>query len=338
MKTTTQTAYGILGVEQSATEKEIQKAFRRLAKSVHPDINKADDAHEKFQDIQEAYDLLSDPESRKRYDEHLKHGDTSFDPELYNKMFSAFKHQNAATQRPLNGEDIEVTLQVTATQILTSHKAELTLDRHEVCDKCEGGRFQTKTHNCKECNGVGSFPKEMRTPFGKIESSITCKACSGTGKQQAVECDGCHAEGRTKKKVSKEVVIPSKLRFGDIISYLGEGHKGINGGKNGNLKVTLEQSPYDKMSVKYDVDLHERKEVSLVDALSLESYKIQAPDGSELEVNLKSSLSNGVVQSFPEQGFYKNDTNRGTYNVEFVLAMPDIDEIKRKRIVDLLEG
>lgn len=329
--------YDILGIDPKADEEEIRKAFRRLARSLHPDINKADDANEKFQEVQEAYEILSDVALREKYDERLSAGDRSFDKVAVEDVFQMFFGQKWKPQESINGEHIEAILEVTAEQLLRGATMKIQLNKKRTCTDCEGfGNVRSKAV-CPECKGEGGHKIEKRTPFGNINTTQKCVVCSGSGRKESVPCMTCASEGVLPHKEEFEFQLDPTALFGDKMSFKYKGHAGYGGGKTGDLCITLEQSPYDKVEVMYETDLREQRVVPLQSFLDESVYKIIFPDGSEDEMQLTIENQGNNHLVFPEKGLFNKNGNRGTYNLNLTVGLPELSKKQRNLILKALE-
>lgn len=251
--------YEVLGVSKTATDEEIKRAFRKLAKTYHPD-NKQTGDETKFKEVGEAYAILSDPTKRKQYDqfghaaftnngganysgfsaEDIDLGDILND--LFGGGFSGFHSFSGFgggssrnnSKRPRKGEDSLVNINLTFEEAAFGCKKTITLDLNETCDKCHGaGGFKENT--CKTCGGRGRIITEQNTFLGRIQTEVTCNACGGAGKVYEEVCDACNGRGNVRKKKEIEVTIPEGVDTGYQLRISGKGSAGANGGPNGDI-------------------------------------------------------------------------------------------------------
>lgn len=332
------TLYDILGVQPTASTKEIQKAYRGLSKRLHPDVNDASDAAEQFAELKEAYEVLGSEEWRAKYDEKLKSGEGSLrDPATFHDAFAAFFGRERGDSRPIRGEDIEMTLEVKAADILRSAVQKVKLTRSVTCETCIGsGRVEQKG-KCKTCAGKGGTMIEKRTPFGSLKTRQECPDCNGTGKETSAECPDCSGRGMISKSEPFEFELSPLSRFGKSLVFKHKGQAGIDGGETGDLRILLKQAAFDPLAVKYDVDLHERKRIPLHTVLLGNPYEIRFPDGELTEIELAEQLNNGNTLVFPERGLCDDTGKRGFYNLEVVVDFPELTRFQRNAMLSVLE-
>ncbi|MBE6550704.1 MAG: molecular chaperone DnaJ [Ruminococcaceae bacterium] len=249
--------YEVLGVQKGASEDEIKKAYRKLAKQYHPDVNPGNqEAEVKFKEINEAYSILSDSDMRSKYDAY---GHAGVDPNYgdgFGGGFSGFGgidldmsdlfgtlFGNGQTRRnaPVRGSDIETTLSITFEEAAFGCKKEIAFSRIDKCSKCSGtGAAEgTTAETCTKCAGTGQIKVQQRTPLGMMSSSRTCDACNGSGKIIKNPCPQCSGNGRERKQKKLEVSIPAGIDDGQKIVLKGQGNAGQRGGSAGDLYVHI---------------------------------------------------------------------------------------------------
>lgn len=246
--------YDVLGVERGAGPDEIKKAYRRLARQYHPDLNKASDAEMKFKEINEAYEVLSDTDKRAMYDRfgHQAVGGAAggYDPfggfgsgDIFSTIFDAFMNQGqqrgGAGQSALRGADLRYHLQVEFEEAIFGTEKEISFQRPEVCPTCHGNGAEPGTDliKCPKCNGQGEI--RTRAPIFNMLTVVTCDQCGGTGKTVAVPCHTCKGEGRTRMTRKVKVTVPPGVDTGLQLRLRGEGEAGLRGGPPGDLLVAL---------------------------------------------------------------------------------------------------
>lgn len=261
--------YEVLGVSKTATDEEIKRAFRKLAKQYHPDINKEPGAEEKFKEIGEAYAVLSDANKRRQYDQFghaafqnggssgggagfqgFNMGDIDLEDILGDlfgggfRGFSGFGGSSRASSRPSKGEDIRVVLNLTFEEAAFGCEKDVKLNLTSECSRCKGkGGFNEKT--CRTCGGAGKVLEQAQTIFGYMQTQKTCPDCKGRGKTYETTCDECHGKGVVEKVKTLTVTIPEGVDEGYQLRLSGKGNAGLNGGPNGDvfLEFKIKEHP-----------------------------------------------------------------------------------------------
>ena len=237
--------YEVLGVDKNASEDEIKRAYKKLARKYHPDMNPGDkEAEEKFKEINEANEVLSDPEKKARYDQF---GFAGTDPNYGAGQGGGFGGQQQRRNGPQRGESIRVSVSLSFTEAAFGCEKELTVERMEQCATCKGSGCApgTTPEVCPECHGSGVVQTRRQTPMGVFASSNPCRKCGGTGRIIHQPCPDCHGGGLTRKRKTIKVSIPAGIDHGQTISLRGQGHAGKNGGPAGDLLVTVMVQPHD---------------------------------------------------------------------------------------------
>jgi molecular chaperone DnaJ len=258
--TTPRDPYEVLGVPRDADEGQIKKAFRRLARELHPDVNAHDpDAEEKFKDAAEAYEILNDPERRATYDryghEGLRSGGMGPNFEGFGSisdLFDAFFGGGlggfaggAARTGPAQGADVAVRTEVTLAQAATGAEVELSFEAVEPCERCHGNGAEpgTPIATCGRCGGAGVLQAVTRSPFGQVMRTVTCDVCGGDGRVAQTPCQRCDGRGREVRRRTLRVDVPAGIADGQRIRLTGRGHAGERGGPPGDLYVLVAVRP-----------------------------------------------------------------------------------------------
>ena len=250
--------YEVLGVERTAPEPEIKKAFRRLARELHPDVNRHDpEAEQKFKQAAEAYEVLSDGERRRTYDAYGHDGLRSggWAPRSaglgnFEDVLSALFGRGDSPlgdifgfggSGPAGGGDIGVRVSVTLAEVVTGAQRQVRFDAVSVCESCRGNGAQpgTPIRTCETCGGAGQVREMRRTPFGQMVSARACSTCGGDGRVAESPCGECRGEGRTVRERTWDVDVPSGIESGQRIRIAGRGHAGEPGGRTGDLYVQV---------------------------------------------------------------------------------------------------
>lgn len=258
--------YEVLGIDKNADEQTIKKAYRKMVKEHHPDVNPDDPkAEEKFKEINEAYEVLRDSEKRARYDQY---GHAGMDPnmgggfggfdfgggfggfdfgDIFGNIFGGGGHSSSARRNmPQQGEDLRAHVVVSFEEAAFGCKKEISYNRIEVCDECNGSGAKkgTSAETCKACGGTGQVRVTQRTPFGMVQTSKTCEACGGKGKTIKNPCTNCRGTGYVRVKKTLEVTVPAGIDDGQRIVLQKQGNAGKNGGDYGDLYVTVSVRPH----------------------------------------------------------------------------------------------
>jgi molecular chaperone DnaJ len=249
--------YEVLGVQRNASPEEIKKAFRRLARQYHPDVNKSEDAADKFKEINEAYEVLSNEQKRAMYDRfgHNMPGGAGmgFDPfdfaggDPFSTIFDTFfgGGMGGRSQRgPQRGADLRYNLRITFEEAIFGCEKEITFHRLEICNSCGGNGAEpgTEPSKCPKCNGTGEV--RQRSPLFNMVTVTTCDYCGGTGLIIPIPCRACRGDGRLRQSRTITVKVPAGVDGNSQIRISGEGESGPRGGPHGNLYVTLDVQPH----------------------------------------------------------------------------------------------
>lgn len=303
--------YEVLGVEKSASEDELKKAYRSLAKKYHPDLHPGDaEAEARFKEVNEAYEVLSDADKRAKYDQF---GFAAFDPsgfqssaegfggfaDILNDLFGGgfggfggfgdiFGGRQANPNAPQRGESIRLSTTILFEEAAFGCTKEISVPRIEDCESCHGSGCAAGTtpEICSNCGGTGSVRTTQRTPFGMMSSTAACPNCGGKGKIIHQPCPDCRGKGKVRRQRKVNVKIPAGIDHGQTISLRGQGHSGTNGGSAGDLLITVEVRRH---------EIFERDGSSIL--LTMPISITQAALGAELEVP---TLDGKVKYDLPE--------------------------------------
>ena len=262
--------YEVLGVSKGASEDEIKKAYKKLARKYHPDMNPGDkEAEEKFKEVNEANEVLSDPEKKARYDQF---GFAGVDPsygagaggagggfgggfdfgdlgDIFGSFFGGGFGSGGQTRRngPQRGESIRASVAVTFLEAAHGCEKDVTIERSEQCPTCKGNGCApgTTPEICPDCHGSGMVQVQQRTPMGVFASSRPCQRCRGTGKIIHQPCADCGGSGAVRRRKPIKVTIPAGIDHGQTISLRGQGNAGKNGGPAGDLLITVMVRPHE---------------------------------------------------------------------------------------------
>ncbi|MBP1156356.1 MULTISPECIES: molecular chaperone DnaJ [unclassified Paenibacillus] len=249
--------YEVLGVGKEASPEDLKKAYRKLARQYHPDVNKEADAESKFKEAKEAYDVLSDDQKKAQYDRfgHVDPnqgmgGGGGQDFGGFGDIFDMFfggGGQRRNPNAPQRGNDLQYTLTIEFKEAVFGKKIDIHIPRTETCETCEGSgaKSGTKPQTCGVCHGSGQQEVVQNTAFGRIVNRRVCSACQGQGKIIKDKCSTCHGSGKVKKQRTINLNIPAGVDDGAQLRVTGEGESGTRGGPSGDLYVVIRVKPHD---------------------------------------------------------------------------------------------
>ncbi len=350
--------YEVLGVNRDAGDTEIKSAFRKAAKQYHPDLHPGDkEAEQKFKDINEAYEVLSDEKKRAQYDQF---GHAAFDPSAataggygggfggFEDIFSAFTGGfgfgggfNQSRNGPMQGRDLRYNLTISFEEAAFGVKKEILVPREENCATCggTGAKPGTSPVQCAACGGSGQVRVQQNTVFGSFSTVRTCEACNGTGKIIQEACQDCKGRGRVNKSKRIAVSVPAGIDNGQTLNMRAEGEAGLRGGPAGDLYITITVKPH-KLFTRKGTDLYIDMDVPMTVAVL--GGEIQVPT---LKGNVKYTVPEGTQPGttfrLKEQGVPRlNSNTRGDLFVRTNVSIPrrlsDEQREMVKRLADSL--
>ena len=355
--TTKQDYYELLGVARKATQKEIREAYRKLARKYHPDLNPGDkSAEEKFKQIQEAYDVLSDTKKRQMYDQfgfdaerrsavppeqdpgvHFDFGGFDFGGSSgtnFRDLFSQFFRGGAAgTGAPQEepGSDLEYGIQINFWEAVRGTVKKLTISRLETCTACNGTGAVGPAQNCEACGGTGHVAQTS----GRMRFNVACTRCGGTGRVQAM-CRACGGEGRVRRAETIEVRIPAGVQTGSRVRVPGHGNAGTHGAPPGDLYIITEVKPHPYFDRRGD-DLYTIVPITVTEAALGAKIEVPTLDGRSL-LRVPPGTSSGQKLRLREKGVpsVRQPGKRGDLYVELQVMVPKpIDERVRNLLREL---
>ena len=347
--------YELLGVSRDASPDEIKKAYRTLARRLHPDANPGDDAaEEKFKQVAQAYEVLSDPEARARYDRFGEAGvggaggaGDFFSGGGLGDIFDAFFGgspfgASRGPSGPPRGQDLEVVADITLENAVFGTTLPVTVRTAVSCDDCDGsGAGQgTKPVTCVECSGTGQVQRVRQSLLGQMISSQACQRCRGYGQVIPTPCSSCSGEGRVVTDKTYQVDVPAGVDTGSTLRLTGRGASGPRGGGSGDLYVHLRVAPHDVFS-RDGSDLVAEVEISYPQACLGTSIEIETLDGTETLV-VPPGTPGGRVFTLPRRGVPRlQGRGRGDLRVVVVIEVPTSlteDESKLLRQLAAVQG
>lgn len=285
--------YEVLGVNKGTSENDIKKAYRKLARQYHPDVNPNNkEAEEKFKEATEAYDVLTDSEKRSRYDQF---GHAGTDPngfgggdygggfgDIFDMFFGGGGGFGGATRRngPQRGSDLRYDISITFEEAAFGVEKEIEIPRYETCDSCVGSGAEPGTHarTCSTCNGRGQVTQTQKTPLGHFQTVKTCPSCNGEGKVVETPCKKCNGQGKIRRRKKLKVNIPAGVDTGSRLRMSGEGEGGTKGGPPGDLYIFIEVKPH-KIFTREDNDVYMELPISFVQAALGAEVQVPTLDG-----------------------------------------------------------
>ena len=340
--------YEVLGVGKDADAKEIKKAYRKLAMKYHPDKNPGDkDAEEKFKEINEAYEVLSDEEKRSTYD-RFGHdglngqggfgggqgfggfGGSGFGgfEDIFGDIFGSsfgggFGSSSSRRRGPKRGADIRQSVTISFEDAAFGKKIKVKINRSEECEECHGSgaRPGTSKKTCPTCHGSGTVQSVQRTPFGNIASQRTCSTCDGEGEINESPCNKCHGKGSVRKTKTIEVDIPAGIDDGQMIKLSGQGEVGEKGGPRGDLYIVVNVQKHE-IFTREGYDVYIEMPIRFTQAALGDKLEVPTLDG-KVSYNLPEGTQTGTVFRLREKGIPKLRSNsRGDQYVKVIIDTP----------------
>jgi len=342
--------YDLLGVGRDADADTLKRAYRRLARQYHPDINKEAGAEDRFKEIGRAYEVLSDPQTRARYDQFGEAGlggaagapdmgDMGGFADLFETFFQGFGGPGGSAggrprrRGPQQGDDLRYDLTIDFDQAVFGQEREIKIPHLETCDVCDGSGAKAGSGptTCGTCGGAGQVRRATRTPFGNFTQVAECPTCGGTGQVIADPCSSCSGRGVREVRKKLRINIPAGVDTGTRLRVSGEGNAGLRGGPAGDLYVflTVRSHPRlkrDGLNVLSDV------KVSYLQAILGDTIEIETVDGAQ-EIELPAGSQPGSVVTLSNKGIPKlgNPVARGDQRITVTVELP-------KRLSDAERG
>lgn len=345
--------YEVLGVDKNADDATIKKAYRTLAKKYHPDMNPGDkEAEAKFKEVNEAYDVLSDPDKKAKYDQY---GHAAFDPSAgggagfggfgdfggfdINDIFSSFfgGASGGSTRRngPVRGDDITVRLTISFEESVFGCKKEVSYNKIQKCADCSGtgAAKGTSPKTCSACGGSGQVRVQQRTPFGIMQTQKTCDTCHGTGKIIENKCPNCRGTGFVRVPKKLEVNIPAGIDDGQQLSLRYQGSDGMNGGNAGDLNIIISVRPHSVFERDGD-DLYCEVPITYAEATLGAEIEIPTLEGS-MKYTIPEGTQTGTVFTLRNKGVTRvNSKVRGNLYITVVVEVPKNLTSEQKNLLE----
>ncbi|MCH5348399.1 MAG: molecular chaperone DnaJ [Oscillospiraceae bacterium] len=352
--------YEVLGLSKGASEDELKQAFRKLSRKYHPDFNPGDkEAEEKFKEINEAYEVLSDPDKKSRYDQF---GHAGVDPsyggggfgggfsggfgdmgdisDIFSSFFGGFGGSSRSNPNaPRRGQDIQTEVSISFMEACSGKSVDINVNHMEKCPDCNGSGAAagSGTETCPDCHGTGQIKVTQRTPFGMISSQKPCSKCGGKGTIINNPCHKCHGNGRVNVTKSINVNIPAGIDDGQTIRVSGQGHSGINGGPSGDLHVLVTVRP-DAIFERDGYDVHTEMPITFVQAALGAEVTVPTIDGT-VNYTIPEGTQPGTIFRFKGKGIKKlNRPDRGNQFVHITIEVPSNLSKKQKDLLREFDG
>ena len=354
--------YEVLGVEKSASEDALKKAYRKAAKECHPDLHPGDKAAEaRFKEINEAYEVLSDKEKRARYDQF---GHAGVDPNFgaggggnYGGGFSGFGDfgdlgdifgsifgggfgggRSANTNGPRRGSDTQTNVNISFEEAAKGCTKKIKVTRIEQCGDCggTGAAKGSSPQTCAACHGTGRVTVTQRTPFGAMQTQKPCEKCNGTGKIILNPCRSCDGKGRIRRTTEQTIDIPAGIDDGQIMNVRGGGNAGVNGGPSGDLRINVSVRPHPVFE-REGFDVYCEVPVTFAQAALGAEITVPTLDG-KVTFTLREGTQPGESVKLRGKGIQRlNYSGRGDQYVKIVLEVPKNLNAKQKEMIRAFE-
>lgn len=332
--------YETLGVSREASLEEIKKAYRKLARQLHPDVNPSEEAAECFKGVTHAYDVLSDPEQRQRYDMGGSQGGAGGFGDIFETFFGGGGFGGGARgprAREERGEDALIRVDVKLEEVVFGVQRDISVNTAVLCETCGGNGCQPGTHpvTCDVCRGQGQMQREVRSLFGNVVTMHPCGSCQGYGTIIESPCVECAGKGRMRERRTMQVDIPSGIDTGTRMQMRGGGEVGPFGGPNGDLFIEF-RVEHDDIFSRDGNDLLSTMQVSMTDAILGTEVEVESLDGL-VTVEVPAGTQSGDLVAVRGRGIQGlRTTTRGDLKIAMQVATPTKLSNKEKSLVEQL--
>lgn len=361
--------YEVLGVSKTATDEELKKAYRKLAKKYHPDANpdNKEEAEAKFKEVNEAYETLSDPQKRRMYDQFGHNGPQGFGGaggpfgggnyysytssgfdgfsdfgdlgDIFSSFFGGGARAGARQQRgPRKGADLNLNLEITFEEAFLGVEKQISITRPETCDVCHGSGAKpgTTVTKCAVCNGTGTVKQVQNTILGQMQTTRTCTNCHGTGEIIKEPCDNCKGKGTVRKQPKIRVKIPAGIDDNQTVVLKGEGEPGEKGGPKGDLYITVRikrSNVFTRQGTTVSCEIP----ITITQATLGANLKIPMVDGSTEIYTIPEGTQTGTKFTIRERGFKSlNSNSRGNFVFTVVVQTPKRLNKEQRELIEKL--
>ncbi|MDJ0716292.1 MAG: molecular chaperone DnaJ [Prochloraceae cyanobacterium] len=351
--------YEILGVARNAGKEDIKSAYRRLARKYHPDVNKEPGAEEKFKEINRAYEILSEPETRARYDRFGEagvaggagagagfqdFGDMGSFADIFETIFSGFGGmggpQTTSRRRsaPVRGDDLRLDLKLEFRQAVFGGEKEIRIPHLETCQVCNstGAKPGSGVKTCPTCKGTGQIRRATRTPFGSFAQVSACPTCNGEGEIIEEKCEACGGVGRKQETKKLKITIPAGVDSGTRLRVAGEGDAGMRGGPPGDLYVYLFVEA-DQEFKREGTNIRSEIKISYLQAILGSGVRVNTVDGPE-ELTIPPGTQPNTVLTLESKGVPKlgNPVSRGDHLITIIVEIPTRVNAEERELLEKL--
>jgi len=347
--------YEVLGVSRSADQEEIKRSYRRLARKYHPDVNKESGAEELFKEVNRAYEVLSEPETRARYDRFGEagvgsaasgaagfqdFGDMGGFADIFESFFGGFGGATTGGRRrgPTRGDDLRLDLKLGFKEAVFGGEKEIKIAHLETCNTCNGSGAKpgTRPVTCTTCGGNGQVRRTTRTPFGSFAQVSTCPTCNGTGEMVEERCDTCGGSGQRQESKKLKITIPAGVDNGTRLRVSGEGDTGQKGGTAGDLYVYLfveEDAHFRRDGVNILSDL----KITYLQAILGAKIEVETVDG-KVDLEVPAGTQPNTVLTLENRGVPKlgNPVSRGDHLITVQVQIPTRLKPEERELVEKL--
>ncbi|MDB9524497.1 molecular chaperone DnaJ [Oscillatoria sp. CS-180] len=347
--------YEVLGVSRSADQEEIKRAYRRLARRYHPDVNKEDGAEEVFKEINRAYEILSEPEMRARYDRFGEAGvggaaagaggfqdfaDMGF-ADIFESFFGGFggaAGQAGRRRGPIRGDDLRLDLKLGFKEAVFGGEKEIKISHLETCNTCNGSGAKpgTRPVTCSTCGGSGQVRRTTRTPFGSFAQVSTCPTCNGTGEMVEDRCETCGGSGHLQESKKLKITIPAGVDNGTRLRVSGEGDAGQRGGTSGDLYVYLFVEE-DAQFRRDGINILSELKITYLQAILGAKIEVDTVDG-KVSLGVPAGTQPNTVLTMENHGVPKlgNPVSRGDHLITVQVQIPTRLKPEERELVEKL--
>ena len=355
--------YEVLGVSKTATDEELKKAYRKLAKQYHPDANpdNKEEAEKKFKEVNEAYEVLSDSQKRRMYDQfghdgpagfgggnpgggyysYTGSGFSGFEDFDLGDIFSTIFGGSRSSKRnngPIKGADLKYSMDITFEEAFLGVEKEINIYREENCKTCSGSGAKpgTSKENCKACNGTGTVRTVQNTILGQMQTSRTCSTCHGTGKVIKEPCEECRGKGTVRKQAKIKVKIPAGIDSDQSIVLRGEGEPGVRGGAKGDLYIVVRIKKHSIFTRKGS-NVYCNVPITFTQATLGAELEIPMVNGTKEKYRIPEGTQTGTTFTIKGKGFKNiNSSNNGDFIFTVNVQVPKrLSKEQRELLVQL---